>query len=166
VSGLYQLPFGKSRGPLQYLVRDWQLSGIFSTQTGQPFTVTSSTDPAAPIPPRVPTAFATARCRRISATLITGSISLRSPTQTCACFGNSGRNILRGPGFMNLDSGVSRNFAIGERFRIEFRAEFFNLMNHPNFGIPGVAIGNQTAGIICTVVNPERQNQLAMKLRF
>jgi hypothetical protein len=39
-------------------------------------------------------------------------------------------------------------------------------MNHPNFGIPGMAVGNQTAGVISTVVNPERQNQLAMKLRF
>ena len=46
VSGLYQLPFGKSRGQLGYLTRDWQLSGIFSIQTGQPFTVTSSTDPS------------------------------------------------------------------------------------------------------------------------
>jgi len=84
----------------------------------------------------------------------------------CVCFGNSGRNILRGPGFVNLDFGVSRNFAVGERFRIEFRAESFNLANHPNFGIPSMAIGNQMAGIITTVVNPERQNQLAMKFRF
>ena len=61
---------------------------------------------------------------------------------------------------------MSRNFAIGERFRIEFRAESFNLMNHPNFGIPNMVIGNQMAGIISTVVNPERQNQLAMKFRF
>jgi hypothetical protein len=67
---------------------------------------------------------------------------------------------------MNLDLGVSRSFAIHERFRIEFRAESFNLMNHPNFGLPNMAIGNQQAGIISTVVNPERQNQLAMKIHF
>jgi hypothetical protein len=85
---------------------------------------------------------------------------------TCACFGNSGRNILRGPGFMNLDFGVSRRFHIGERFQVEFRAESFNIMNHPNFGLPGMAIGNQQAGIISSVVNPERQNQFAAKFAF
>ena len=45
VSGFYQLPFGKSAGMARYLLRNWQLSGIFSTQTGQPFTVVSATDP-------------------------------------------------------------------------------------------------------------------------
>jgi hypothetical protein len=166
MSGLYQLPFGKSRGRLHYLVRDWQLSGIFSAQTGQPFTVTSSTDPSG--------TNTTARPNRLrDGSLPSDQRDINHwfdltafTTPTCACFGNSGRNILRGPGFMDLDFGVSRNFAIGERIRIEFRAESFNLMNHPNFGIPGMAIGNQTAGVISTVVNPERQNQLAMKLRF
>src|SRR5207245_7311444 len=46
LSGLYQLPFGKSDGALQSLVRNWQLSGIFSAQTGQPFTVVLATDPS------------------------------------------------------------------------------------------------------------------------
>jgi hypothetical protein len=165
-SGLYQLPFGRSRGGLNYLARDWQLSGIFSIQTGQPFTVTSSTDPSG--------TNTTARPNRLrDGSLPSDQRNINHwfdltafAVPTCTCFGNSGRNILRGPGFVNLDFGISRNFAVGERFRIEFRAESFNLMNHPNFGIPNMAIGNQMAGIITTVVNPERQNQLAMKFRF
>jgi hypothetical protein len=67
---------------------------------------------------------------------------------------------------VNLDFGISRDFVFRERLNIEFRAESFNLMNHPNFGIPNMVIGNQMAGIITTVVTPERQNQLAMKFRF
>ena len=86
---------------------------------------------------------------------------------TCVCFGNSGRNILRGPHFTNIDLGVMRDFIFRERFRLQFRAEAFNLFNHPNFGIPNVlAIGNPQVGIITTVVNPERQIQAALKLYF
>src|SRR5262249_51479041 len=165
-SGLYQLPLGKSSGAPGRLARGWQLSGIFSAQTGQPFTVTSSTDPTGTA--------TTARPNRLrDGSLPSDQRSINrwfdltafAPTG-CICFGDSGRNILRGPGLMSLDFGVSRTFSIAERYRIEFRAESFNLMNHPNFGIPNMAVGNQQAGIISTVVSPERQNQLAVKLRF
>jgi hypothetical protein len=165
-SGLYQLPFGKSRGSLGYLTRDWQLSGIFSVQTGQPFTVTSSTDPSGTSTTARPNRLRDGALPSDQRTINHWFDLTAFAASTCVCFGNSGRNILRGPGFVNLDFGVSRNFPIGERFRIEFRAESFNLLNHPNFGIPGIAIGNQMVGIISTVVNPERQNQLAMKFRF
>jgi hypothetical protein len=161
LSGFYQLPLGKS-----VIGRNWQLSGIFSRQTGQPFTVVLSTDPTA--------TNTTAHPNRLR----DGSLPAdqRDPRHwydltafavpTCACFGNSGRNILRGPGFTNVDIGVNRTFHIGERVRIEFRAESFNVANHPNFGLPNRVIGNQQAGIITTVINPERQNQVAMKLAF
>jgi hypothetical protein len=85
---------------------------------------------------------------------------------TCICFGNSGRDILRGPGFVDLDFSVVRNFMIRERFRLQFRAESFNVMNHPNFGLPNSVIGNPAVGTITTTINPERQNQLALKLYF
>ncbi len=65
-----------------------------------------------------------------------------------------------------MDLSVVRNFMIRERFRLQFRAESFNLMNHPNFGLPNSAIGNPAVGTITTVINPERQNQLALKLYF
>lgn len=166
LSGLYALPFGKSKGVLPSLVRDWQLSGIFSAQTGQPFTVTSSTDPTG--------TSTTARPNRLR----DGSLppSQRGPLHWfdttafaapgCPCFGNSGRNILRGPGFVNVDLGVARDFSFRERWRLQFRAEAFNLFNHPNFGLPNMAVGNPQAGIISTVINPERQIQIAMKLYF
>lgn len=166
LSGLYQSPLGRSPGALAMLVRDWQLSGIFSADTGQPFTVTLSSDPTA--------TNTTARPNRLR----DGALPPdgRDPSHwfdttaflapACACFGNSGRNILRAPGHLNLDLGLSRDFPFSERFRLQFRGEAFNLMNHPNFGLPNMAIGNPMAGIIGAVVNPERQIQLAMKLYF
>jgi len=168
LSGLYQLPFGKS-GALAALARNWQLSGIYSIQTGQPFTVRLSTDPTG--------TNTTARPNRLR----DGSLpsDQRGPNHwfdsaafaipACPCFGNSGRNILRGPGFQNVDLGIMRDFIFHERFRLQFRGEAFNLFNHPNFDIPagtGMQIGAPQVGIISTVANPERQIQIAMKMYF
>lgn len=165
-SGLYQVPSPHSSAFLSALARNWQLSGIFSAQTGQPFTVTSSTDPTG--------TNTTARPNRVRE----GSLppDQRDPTHwfdttafvapICPCFGNSGRNILRAPGLVNADLGLSRDFVFHERFRLHFRCEAFNLANHPNFGLPAMAIGSPGVGIIGSVVTPERQIQLAMKLHF
>ena len=166
LSGFYQLPFGKSGGFVSHLIRNWQLSGIFSAQTGQPFTATLSTDPT--------NTGTTARPNRLA----DGNLPSDQRSRThwfdtaafaappCACFGNSGRNIIRAPGFMDLDLGIIRDFNFGERFRLQFRAESFNLMNHPNFGLPNMVIGNPQVATITTTINPERQNQLALKLYF
>ncbi|MBV9081157.1 MAG: hypothetical protein JOZ62_00665 [Acidobacteriaceae bacterium] len=169
VSGLYQLPFGKSGGVVSHIIRNWELSGIFSAQTGVPFTVTLTPDPTA--------TNTTARPNRIR----DGNLpsDQRDPSHwfdtsafqapTCVCFGNSGRNIIRGPGSMNLDLGIHRDIVFGERFRLQLRAESFNIMNHPNFNFPngaGMQIGNPQVAIIKSVVSPERQNQLALKLYF
>ena len=165
-SGLYQVPSPHSSAFLSALARNWQLSGIFSAQTGQPFTVTSSTDPTG--------TNTTARPNRVRE----GSLppDQRDPTHwfdttafvapICPCFGNSGRNILRAPGLVNADLGLSRDFVFHERFRLHFRCEAFNLANHPNFGLPAMAIGSPGVGIIGSVVTPERQIQFAMKLHF
>jgi hypothetical protein len=85
---------------------------------------------------------------------------------SCPCFGNSGRGILSGPSFANIDLSLVREFHFRERFRFQFRAEAFNLFNHPNLGLPNNAIGNAAVGIIGSVVNTERQMQLAAKFYF
>jgi hypothetical protein len=67
---------------------------------------------------------------------------------------------------VNVALGLSRDFLFHERFRLHFRGEAFNLTNHPNFGLPAMAVGSPGVGIIGSVVTPERQIQFAMKLRF
>jgi hypothetical protein len=67
---------------------------------------------------------------------------------------------------VNVDLSIIRDFHFAERFRLQFRAESFNLMNHPNLGVPNYVIGNPAVGTITTVISPERQNQLALKLYF
>ena len=166
LSGVYKLPFVKKPGIVGKLVRDWQLSGIYSHQTGQPFTVTLSKDPTA--------TGTTARPNRLQdGSLPAEERSVRRWFDASAfvvppgtSFGDSGRNIIRGPGLFNLDLNVMREFRFTERRRLQFRAEAFNLFNHPNLGLPAAVIGSPDAGRISSVVSPERQLQAAIKLYF
>jgi len=165
LSGLWALPF-QGHGVTAALIRGWQLSGILSAHTGLPFTVTLSRD-------RTFTGTTARPNRSADGSLLPGQRSVNHWFDTtaftapdCICFGNSGRDILRGPGFMNLDLGVTRNFRLGERMNLQFRLESFNLMNRPNLGLPNATIGDAQVGTITSVVNPERQMQVAMKLYF
>ena len=63
-------------------------------------------------------------------------------------YGSAPRNFLDGPGLVNFDMSFFKNFSFGERVRLQFRWEFFNIFNHPNFG------------------NPKRQTQFGLKLMF
>lgn len=89
-------------------------------------------------------------------------------------FGNFGRNVLIGPGFKNVDASITKKTRITERLSVEFRAEAFDLLNHPNFGQPGrfAQGGSSTFGVIGSTRFPNgdfgssRQLQLALKLIF
>jgi hypothetical protein len=87
-------------------------------------------------------------------------------------YGNLGRNTLIGPGFANVDFVLDKMTSIGERVKSEFRAEFFNVLNHPNFGFPSLAVfsSNGTvlgaAGRITSTANTSRQIQFGLKLSF
>jgi hypothetical protein len=166
MSGFYILPFGKKAGALNYLARDWQLSGIFSAQGGQPFSATLSTDPSNTGATAHPNVIGNGNLPSDQRTVSHWFNTAAFAAPTCICFGNAGRGILTGPGFVNVDFSIIRDFHFAERFRLQFRAESFNLMNHPNLGVPNYVIGNPAVGTITTVINPERQNQLALKLYF
>jgi hypothetical protein len=95
------------------------------------------------------------------------------PADTTATFGDSGRNILRGPGIFNVDMSLVKNTKFG-RIDSELRIEAFNVFNHPQFGQPNGQLGNAAFGTITASANPqcvtcgtsERQIQAAIKLRF
>ncbi len=106
-----------------------------------------------------------------------------SPLSPLACFnlrGNAGRNILIGPGVMDMDFSVFKNNPIkkiSENFNVQFRVEMFNILNHPNFAPPGPGDVNTdifdatgaplaTAGVLQKTTVPERQIQFAMKIIF
>jgi hypothetical protein len=80
-------------------------------------------------------------------------------------FGNAGRNAVYGPSFLQLDMNVQKNFRIAEKTAIQFRSEFFNLLNRTNFRSPNPNRSQPTFGVI-TQTYPARQIQLALKVIF
>ena len=113
----------------------WQLGGILSLQTGKPSSVltgqdNSSTGLGNDRPDLIgdPNAGPHTLTQWFNTAAFTPNVTLT--------FGNAGRNIAVGPGFRNFDFSVMKNTRIGEQTNLQFRAEFFNIANHPNFALP------------------------------
>jgi hypothetical protein len=86
-------------------------------------------------------------------------------------WGNLGRGVFNGPALTELDMSLFKNIALAERTRLQFRAEFFNLLNHTNFGNPNATAFSGTspsasAGLITATATTSRQIQFGLKLMF
>jgi hypothetical protein len=144
-----ELPFGQgkplaSEGITKLLFGGWQLNGIFSRYSGTPFTV-SSAGTSLNAPGNTQTADQVLPEVRILGGTGPGQsyfdpLAFRPVTDVR--YGNTGLNILRGPGVVNVDLGLFRDFRISERLQIQFRAEAFNATNTPHFNNPGTNVSN------------------------
>ena len=151
----------------------WEVSGVTTWQSGSPFTINDST--GATLFGETTSRASWAPGASMANVMTSGSIESRlSGYFNTAAFvtagtgwGNTGRNILRGPSQANYDFSAVKNFAIGERRNLQWRSEFFNIFNHPNFGNPSSSISTvSTFGTInSTVANP-RVIQFALKFLF
>ena len=146
----YELPFGPGKtwaesGPVSWLLRGWQTNGVFSAYTGIPFNVTaSSASLNAPGNGQMADLVISGKPTKL------GGIGSGDPFYDPAAFrqvtdvrfGTLGRNVLRGPGMINLDLSLFRTFALTERFKMEFKAESFNFSNTPKFANPAANASN------------------------
>ncbi|HEY1808896.1 MAG TPA: hypothetical protein VGG42_10060, partial [Acidobacteriaceae bacterium] len=90
-----------------------------------------------------------------------------APGQTFATeFGNAGPGTLRGPAEYNLDSSIFKQIPLGEALNLELRAEVFNVLNTPEFGLPDNAVDTAEAGSITGTIHSSRQIQFAAKFLF
>ncbi|HUS05568.1 MAG TPA: TonB-dependent receptor [Bryobacteraceae bacterium] len=177
-SFLYDLPFGHNQkflteGLASKLLGGFQISGIYSMQTGFPFTVNLTGDTAGVgagtggifvRPNAVPgqTADLPGSERSTSRYFNTSAFSL-PPNFT---FGNVGKNTVTGPGLTNLDLVVSKETRIGENLRFQIRVEAFNIANHSNYNGVGRIINTPaTYGKVLNQLDP-RQIQLGAKILF
>ncbi len=168
LSGVWALPFGKGHrlagsGLLKPILEDWQFSGIVTLSTGRPFTVTLSTGVNNGAP-SWPNRIGDGRLDNPTVDKWFDTAAFAAPPANT--YGSSGRGVLYAPGTKTLDVSLSRSFPIAKRFRVQFRADAFNLFNTPQFGFPNAAIGSPTAGRITTTIGDNRSMQFALKLDF
>ncbi len=169
ISARYELPFHRGR-----ILSGWQVNGIATLETGFPFTPLVGSNRSGDGDTRNPD-------RPSLNPNFSGPILLDSPNQwfnpnafllpAAGTYGNLGRGTFIGPGLANLDVSLFKTTAISERTSLVFRAEFFNVLNHPNFNSPNTTVFssgaiNASAGLITATATSSRQIQLGLKLIF
>jgi hypothetical protein len=172
LSYIYDIPVGKGRAvnltgrAANLLIGGWQTNGILTIQTGLPFNLghaganTGGAGGSRPDYLREPTLPSDQR------SLARWFDTTAFGTPAIYTFGNLARNALFGPGRWNYDSSLFKNFHLNEKMRFEFRAELFNLFNHPQFGQPAATIGAGGVGTITSTVGNPRQIQIGGRFIF
>ena len=155
-------------GVLKALLGGWETSGIWNWQSGFPLSITSNDDRslsavgldlADEIGPRSYTSGS--RATRIAQWFNTSSFT----SAQLGTFGNAGRNILIGPKTFNIDFSAHKVFTIRERWRLQYRAEFFNVLNHTQLNNPDTGVIDSNFGRITGARSP-RILQMALKMIF
>ncbi len=187
LSGVYQVPFRANGALAKRLVEGWTISPIVNLQSGNPFSpivaLTRTVTPGVvPTPGLIYNSGSLEGFDRPDYVL--GQplyVDHRSPAQWVnpaafarhnLGFGNSGRNVLTAPGLQDVDVALSKETLVFERVRIQFRAEGFNILNHPNFGQPVNSFTAATFGQIVSTrtargdLGSSRQLQLGLKMIF
>jgi hypothetical protein len=167
VSYAYDLPFGKGRW-----FGGWQTFGIWTFQTGRPFTVALLSELDNSGTGRSVLGFgANDRPHVVRSPRLSDPAPERwfdtaafvMPAR--GSFGNAGRNIVDGAGLQTVNASIVKNLALGETVNLQFRGEFFNLLNHTNFDLPDIFVGSPTFGRISSAQSPRRL-QLGVKAVF
>ena len=144
ISAHYELPFGNAKSGFGKLTDGWQLNGITTLLSGFPFTPLIGANRSGDLNTQKPGSARTEsiiyRVRCCSRNKRSGSTRPRSRCRQSRTWGNLGRGTLRGPGLQTLDLSVIKNTAVTERIGLQFRAEFFNALNHTNLGPPNPII--------------------------
>ncbi|MFB3828617.1 MAG: carboxypeptidase regulatory-like domain-containing protein [Bryobacteraceae bacterium] len=158
LSTVYQLPFGKSAGPLvRRVIGGWSLSGAYTFASGEPLSWGNVIYYGGALnynPRGVDGAFDTSRFNTDSRQQLGQNIRL-FPTRF---------NNLRQNGPNNIDLSILKDTAIKERVKLQFRTEFFNALNHVQFGMPNVSPTSSSFGRITSQYNLPRTVQMALKL--
>ena len=173
LSGSYTLPGIHRKGIGGLAANGWSLTGSANWQTGFPFTIFSDDDNSL-------SAMGADRADLVSPGVNNAVLSTsRSHTQQISewfntadfvpnaigTFGNSGKNILRGPRYFDTDAALLKDTAVNERVTLQFRAEFYNMFNNTNFGMPDNGLTDSSFGQITSASTP-RILQMVLKAVF
>ena len=165
-SFMYELPFKSTNGALNHVVGGWQVNGILSLYDGFPMRVTSpnTLNCCTAYPDRIGDGRLSRGEQTLQRFFDVDAFIRPGPQQ----FGDAGRNILFGPGTKNLDFSIFKEFFFSEdkRRRLQFRAEFFNLSNTPQFNNPTTNIGSPNAGRIRSAASPTTLQRIPRHIQF
>jgi hypothetical protein len=175
VSHVLRSPFGRDRrffndgGFAGSVLGGWSLSGVFSARSGSPVDITGVNLTNNRVQGT------TARPNSVYAPSTLGGIGIGEKwfdtkafvEPVAGTFGNTGRNTVRGPGYVSYNATLARTFALGERMRLRFTASAFNLTNTPRFDNPSGSFTSGAFGEITdTIANTERRIRFGLKLSF
>jgi len=181
ISARYELPFGRGKhwmknatGFESKLLDGWQFNGIATLLSGFPFTPVIGSnrsgdgDTRNPDRPSLNPAFSGPVVRGQADQWYNPNAFILPAFGT---YGNLGRSVFDGPGLADLDLSLFKTTQVSERASLQFRAEFFNVMNHANLGTPNATVFssgaiNASAGLITTLASTPRQIQFGLKLIF
>lgn len=154
---------------------NWQINGILTLATGTPFTVFDSSDVALQGSTPEISGFSASRPnlignpnsgpKTVQEWFDVSAFQRLDPATQAGQFGNAGRNVTQAPGMGQYDFSMLKTFGLSESSTLQFRAEFFNIFNRANFGLPNNDISSPTFGQVQSALAP-RQIQFALKLRF
>lgn len=184
VNAIYELPFGPGKphlsqpGALRTILSSWEVSSLVTARTGFPVNVTIDRDSS-------DTPDGNTNNQRPD--LVPG-VSLTPPggqsignwinpaafaTPVPGTWGDAPRNVLRAPGAWQIDAGISKRLLVTERVQLQFRTDFFNIFNHPQYGSPSADVSSEGFGKIASTINigpvgtgTARQVQFALHLGF
>jgi hypothetical protein len=170
VSGTWAIPYGSHT----LLTKGWTLNTVVTVQSGFPFTPQLSYNPSNtgdtrnPVRPFVNPAF-TGNPIEGNPNQWFNPAAFLAPPNSSGFFGNLGRDTLTGPGVATWDMSAMKTIPLRERMNLQFRAEFFNFLNHPNFNMPAAVTFtptgvSPTAGLITSTSTTSRQIQFGLKL--
>jgi hypothetical protein len=170
LSGTWNVPGpGKSANAMfRRVLGDWQMNGIVTVSSGYPFTVVDSLNPSTTGeygPTDRPNLVGDPNAGPHSVARWFNTAAFQA-VPAGGGFGSAGRNIVRGPGLRTVDYSVFKNFDFGDKYKVQFRAECFNLFNHPNFLPPDNDISSPTFGRITETSTDAREIQLGLKISF
>jgi hypothetical protein len=165
---ILELPFGPGKPMLQdgvagQILGGWLLSGIYSMRSGRAFTVTQGNNNVGADQTGLPDLTGDPKGAETVDQWFNPAAFTPVPSGQ---FGNAGRNILRGPGWITFDLSVQRRINFTDRVNATLRWDTFNVFNRANFGLPAANISATNAGVISTLAGDPRVMQFSVRLGF
>ena len=172
---MYELPFGKSKpflnhGVLSYLAGGWQANTSLSAHSGPPLTFPDNASDPANVGNTGSQKYARASIKsgatvKVAHPTFKRAFNVDAFVHPVNEWGNSGRGIVSGMPYDNVDFSLMKGVSFAEKATLQFRAEFFNVFNIQNYGLPGTTFGGNGFGVITGLASGSTPRQIQFGLR-